>query len=90
MMRYQALLDGENGAYGVTFPQLPGCVAMGATKEEALHNAAEALIAWITCHVENGWPYTHPADTHALMPVAGEQVVEVPVEVPVEGQPALA
>jgi len=32
MLRYPALIDGEKGAYGVTFPDLPGIVAMGETE----------------------------------------------------------
>jgi len=43
MHRYSALIDGDAGAYGVSFPELPGCVAMGATVDEALLNAAKAL-----------------------------------------------
>ena len=31
MIQYPALIDGEKGAYGVTFPNLPGIVAMGKT-----------------------------------------------------------
>ena len=46
-MTYPALIDGEPGAYGVVFPDLPGCVAMGATPDEAVRNAAEALRDWI-------------------------------------------
>jgi len=34
--RYTALIDGEAGAYGVSFPDLPGCVAMGRTVDEAV------------------------------------------------------
>lgn len=45
--RYIALLDGKRGAYGIVFPDLPGCTAMGRTLNEALHNAAEAAIEWI-------------------------------------------
>ena len=30
-MRYIALIDGKKGAYGVTFPDVDGCTAMGAT-----------------------------------------------------------
>jgi predicted RNase H-like HicB family nuclease len=44
---YTALLDGKAGAYGVSFPDLPGCVAMGKTLEEAIANAADALRAWV-------------------------------------------
>ena len=43
MNRYPALIDGEKGAYGVSFPDLPGIVAMGTTLEEAMVNAEEAL-----------------------------------------------
>ena len=43
MTRYPALIDGEDGAYGVTFLDLPGIVAMGAAVDEALVNAEESL-----------------------------------------------
>ena len=53
-MRYTALLDGEAGAYGVVFPDLPGCTAMGRTIDEALANAADALRDWIEVIEESG------------------------------------
>ena len=43
MTRYPAWIDGEPGAYGVSFPDLPGIVAMGTTVDEALLHAEEAL-----------------------------------------------
>ena len=43
MIQYPALMDGEAGVYGVSFPDLPGIVAMGATKDEALLQAERAL-----------------------------------------------
>ena len=43
MIRYLALIDGEKGDYGVSFPDIPGIVAGGATIDEALLNAEEAL-----------------------------------------------
>ncbi len=43
MTRYPALIDGAAGACGVTFPDLPGIVAMGRTLDDALVNAEEAL-----------------------------------------------
>lgn len=46
MARYIALVDGKAGAYGVSFPDLPGCVAMGATVEKAMENAADAMRDW--------------------------------------------
>ncbi len=43
MIRYPALVDGEKGAYGVSFPDIDGIVAMGVTVDEALLNAEDAL-----------------------------------------------
>jgi predicted RNase H-like HicB family nuclease len=53
-MRYTVLIDGELGAYGVVFPDLPGCVAMGKTIEEALANAADVLREWFDVSEEQG------------------------------------
>jgi predicted RNase H-like HicB family nuclease len=47
MKRYFALLDGERGAYGVAFPDCPGCTAMGADENEAYLNAIDALGEWM-------------------------------------------
>ena len=41
VIEYPALIDGKDGAYGVAFPDLPGIVAMGDTRDEAISNAAE-------------------------------------------------
>ena len=43
MIRYPALIDGDEGAYGVVFPDIPGVGAMGHTVDEALVNAVAAL-----------------------------------------------
>lgn len=53
-MRYIALIDGNAGAYGVSFPDLPGCVAMGKTVDEAMSNAAAALRDWVEVTAEAG------------------------------------
>ena len=47
MRRYFALLDGGPGAYGVAFPDCPGCTAMGADEDEAFANAVAALGEWM-------------------------------------------
>ena len=46
-VRYFALIDGGPGAYGVVFPDLPGCTAMGDTLDEAVTAAAAALADWV-------------------------------------------
>ena len=47
MTLYIALIDGEPGAYGASFPNLPGCVAMGETLDAVKQLAAEALLEWV-------------------------------------------
>jgi predicted RNase H-like HicB family nuclease len=46
MTRYVAVVDGARGAYGVTVPDLPGCTSGGATTDEALRGAVEAVRLW--------------------------------------------
>jgi len=44
MAGYIALVHKDEGtSYGVSFPDVPGCIAAGDTFEEAIANAAEAL-----------------------------------------------
>jgi len=54
MARYIALIDGKAGNYGVVFPDLPGCVSMGVTVEDAIANAGEALRDWVDVTEESG------------------------------------
>jgi predicted RNase H-like HicB family nuclease len=53
--RYFGLLDGEAGAYGIAFPDAPGCAAMGATEDLAIVNAIAALAEWIAYSDKNGF-----------------------------------
>ena len=64
MTRYTALIVGESGAYGVVFPDLPGCTAMGTTTEKAIENAAAAMRDWIDLTLEgNGaMPVARPLE----------------------------
>lgn len=44
MANYIALVHKDVGtSYGVSFPDVPGCISAGDTFEEAVTNAAEAL-----------------------------------------------
>ena len=62
MAQYPALIDGKKGAYGVTFPDLPGIVAMGKTVDEAMVNAEEALRDYAIEAVKDGEEIAPPSD----------------------------
>ena len=48
-MRFPIVIHKDSDSdYGVTVPDLPGCFSAGATTDEALSNAIEA----IECHIE--------------------------------------
>lgn len=66
MSRYTVLIDGEAGAYGVTFPDLPGCTAMGETIDEALRNAGEALRRWVETMTARGKDLPEPRTPDAI------------------------
>lgn len=66
MSRYFALIDGKVGAYGIVFPDLPGCTAMGRTTDEALYNAAAALRDWAEVTEEAGGRVSRPRNLEAL------------------------
>jgi predicted RNase H-like HicB family nuclease len=66
MSRYVALIDGKAGAYGVVFPDLPGCTAMGKTMDDALAHAAEALRDWTEITEEAGGKIPRPRALETL------------------------
>lgn len=79
MTRYPALIDGENGAYGVTFPDLPGIVAMGATVDEALINAEEALRDYVLETQRDGASVAPPSVVEFVSTPPGSALVFVPL-----------
>lgn len=66
MSRYTVLIDGTAGAYGVVFPDLPGCTAMGETLDEALSNAVEALRQWVEIASARGRAIPEPRSPDAI------------------------
>ena len=66
MTRYTALIDGEAGGYGVAFPDLPGCTAMGDTLDSALHNAADSLRDYVVDAREHGESIAPPRSLELL------------------------
>ena len=54
--------------YGVTVPDLPGCVSAGDTLEQALANAGEAIPGHLEVMVEDGKPVPEP---NSMVPSLG-------------------
>jgi predicted RNase H-like HicB family nuclease len=55
MAGYIALVHKDEGtSYGVSFPDVPGCISAGDTFEEAVANAAEALAFHFTGMRQDG------------------------------------
>ena len=46
--------DDEEGGYVAYFPELPGCITMGDTIEEAAANAVDAKRTWLEVALEEG------------------------------------
>ena len=79
MTRYPALIDGNKGAYGVTFPDLPGIVAMGKTVDEAMMNAEEALRDCATEADQHGETIAAPSAIEDVQTPAGQALVSIPL-----------
>ncbi|HEX6015958.1 MAG TPA: type II toxin-antitoxin system HicB family antitoxin [Geminicoccaceae bacterium] len=54
------LSDDEGGGFLIEFPDLPGCMADGATIEEALREGADALRSWVATMREFGRAVPQP------------------------------
>lgn len=61
-MKYELIIywSNEDDAYLVEVPELPGCMADGATREEALANAQTVIEEWIETAKVAGRPIPEP------------------------------
>ncbi len=67
-MRYIALIYKDpDSAFGVVFPDLPGCFSAGDTMEEASQNAVEALATHIRWLETDGDPVPSPRPMDAIV-----------------------
>jgi predicted RNase H-like HicB family nuclease len=67
-MRYPIVIEagGEDTAFGVAVPDLPGCFSAGDTLDEAMAGALEAAAAWIDATLDAGDPIPPPSRLEAL------------------------
>lgn len=52
--RLELVPDVDEDGYAAYFPELPGCITMGDTVEEAVSNAMEAKKEWMQAALEDG------------------------------------
>lgn len=50
----------EDDAYVVDVPELPGCMAHGATRQDAIKNAEDAIKFWIKTAKDDGKEIPQP------------------------------
>lgn len=90
MRHYIALIHKDAGSdYGVSFPDLPGCVTAGATLDEARANAVEVLALHVEGMVEDGEAVPEPASLEEVM-ADPENRDGVAILVPLAGVPVRA
>ena len=77
MIRYPALIDGDEGAYGVVFPDIPGVGAMGNTIDEALLNAEDALRDYAIEAERDGEELAVPSPFQTIQTPTGNQLVSI-------------
>jgi predicted RNase H-like HicB family nuclease len=67
-MRQVIVYPGESGYFVAECPSLPGCISQGVSKEDALKNIKEAIMAYTEALEDQGLPL--PVETFEAMLVA--------------------
>ena len=62
MSRYEVIIywSAEDDSFVALVPELPGCLAHGATRQDALRNAEEAIRFWLKTAHEDGLDIPQP------------------------------
>jgi predicted RNase H-like HicB family nuclease len=69
-MQYNVVIEKGPASYGATVPDLPGCVAVGETLEEAVALIKGAIELHLEGMREDGDPIPVPSTTVAVIEVA--------------------
>lgn len=63
--KMEIIPDLEEGGYVVSFPDLPGCLSIGDSVEEAVQNAMDAKRIWLEAAIEDGVTINEPDSLNA-------------------------
>jgi predicted RNase H-like HicB family nuclease len=68
MHKYEIIIywSREDQVFVAEVPELPGCMTHGATQQEALSNANEAIQLWIDTAEEFGDPVPEPKEQRLM------------------------
>ncbi len=69
-MRYTIVIERAPKNYAAYVPDLPGCIATGATEEDATRKIREAIRLHIESLQEHGEPVPEPQCTATVIEVA--------------------
>ena len=58
--KIEIMPDADEGGFAARLPELPGCITVGETKEDALANIEDAKRAWIEAAMEDGLSIPEP------------------------------
>ena len=67
--------DTDEGGFVASYPDLPGCLSIGDTAEEAVANAIDAKRAWLEAALEDGVEIQEPA---SLKDYSGQFKLRIP------------
>ena len=69
MDKYEEIIywSSEDQVFIAEVPELPGCMAHGATQEDALKNVKEAIQLWIDTAREFGDPVPEPKGRRLML-----------------------
>ena len=68
-MRYMVVIEKGQTSYGAHVPDLPGCVAVGDTREEVINLIREAIELHIEDLRESGQPIPPPTSVSEFIEV---------------------
>lgn len=68
-MRYTVVLERGESGWGAHVPDLPGCIATGGDRDEALRLIREAIELHIRGLKEQGLPVPQPASEPAIVEI---------------------
>lgn len=75
-MKYAVIFEKSSTGYGAYVPDLPGCVATGATLEETAHLIREAITMHLQGMREDGDPIPEPSTVADYVTVPSDGVAD--------------